>query len=313
MKIIYKQPKTKSLLHELGVQNCYFKHLTVAEDANHITKKEHHHTGFEIHMIMEGYQEYECGNMPFHVEEGTFFLIPPLLGHRFAATAPHTSKYSLTFECTPELAASLSLLDQSPYARSELSQSTRRNTFLNTGADTSQSISNSVPQCIQGPLSQRMTEIIRHIAEEYAGKKQTSGLLISNAVLELVVLFLRTLGLKEETAQTGDSEEDFRLTLAKQYIQDNIKAALSVSDVAHYCHISTKQLTRIFQKSENITPLKYIQNQRVACIEMLLGQNDLTLKEISEVMNFTNEYYFNTFFRNHAGMTPGAYRKMFGG
>ena len=279
MRILYKQPENDILLNSLGVKNCYFKHLIADEDAGVITKKTHHHTGFEVHIILVGCQEYESGASLFHAENGTFLLIPPLLEHRIVSTAPRTEKYSLTFEYTPVLTASLPLL--------------------------------TAGQCISGTLSCRMTETIRHITEEYALKKQNSALLISNAVFEILVLFFRSLGLKEETARTDASDEDFRITLAKQYIQDNVKAALSVSDVANYCHISTKQLTRIFLKEENTTPLKYIQNQRVTHIEMLLAQNTLTLKEISEQMNFTNEYYFNTFFSKHAGMTPGAYRKMY--
>lgn len=162
-----------------------------------------------------------------------------------------------------------------------------------------------------GSLSKRMIENLQHITEEYSNKKKHSALLIENAVFEMLLLFFRYFGLQEDDAPTDTSYEDFRLTLAKKYIHDNIKAALSVSDVADYCHISTKQLTRIFKKYENITPAKYIQTQRIKFIELLLIQNNLTLKEISEQMNFTNEYYFNTFFCKYAGMTPSTYSKMF--
>lgn len=278
MKILYRQSQNDILLNNLGIQKCYFKHLITDEDASSITSKLHHHTGFEIHIITEGYQEYESGSSLFRAEKGTFLIIPPLLEHRVVSTAPHTAKYSLTFESTPKLIASLTLL--------------------------------TPDQCITGTLSNRISETIRHITEEYAHKKQNSAPLICNAIFEILVLFSRQMGLKEETAASNTYDEDFRLTLAKQYIQDNIKAALSVSDVADYCHISTKQLTRIFQKFENTTPLKYLQTQRITHIEMLLAEDTLSLKEISEQMNFTNEYYFNTFFTRHAGMTPGAYRKM---
>ena len=278
MKILYKQQDNDLLLHPLGVRNCYLKHLITNEDVAGITPKPHHHKGFEIHIIQDGFQEYQCESNLFRVEKDSFLLLPPAIEHRVISTDPRTTKYSLTFECIPQLQSSLSSLQ--------------------------------LDQGMEGQLSPRLAEIIRHISEEYHHKKQNSALLIRNAVFEILILFFRHLGLKEEPAQAISSEEDFRLTLAKQYIHDNIKAALSVSDVADYCHISTKQLTRIFETKEHTTPARYIQKKRISYIEMLLAQTQLTLKEISDLMSFTNEYYFNTFFRKHAGMTPGAYRKM---
>jgi AraC-like DNA-binding protein len=36
-----------------------------------------------------------------------------------------------------------------------------------------------------------------------------------------------------------------------------------------------------------------------------------SIKDISEIMHFNNEYYFNAFFKKYSGMPPGEYRKMF--
>ena len=280
MKILYSQSEADILLNNFGFSNCYFKHLTLSEDSSNVTSKKHHHTGFEMHIILEGFQEYESNENVFHIEAGNIFLIPPLLEHRILSTAQNTTKYSLTFESSQEALTPLLL----PY----------------------------LEQCIIKTFSKRISEVMEHISQEYAEKKQTSGLLISNAVFELLVLIFREIGLKEDTEPAKEHSENSRLSLAKQYISDNIEAALTVSDVANYCHISTKQLTRIFQTEEKITPLSYIQNQRIIRIEKFLHQKELNLKTISERMNFTNEYYFNTFFTKHAGMTPGAYRKMLG-
>ena len=42
----------------------------------------------------------------------------------------------------------------------------------------------------------------------------------------------------------------------------------------------------------------------------MLADRSLSLKRISDIMNFNNEYYFNAFFKKWAGMPPGEYRKM---
>jgi YesN/AraC family two-component response regulator len=47
-------------------------------------------------------------------------------------------------------------------------------------------------------------------------------------------------------------------------------------------------------------------------LSKLLSDSSLSLKQISEIMNFNNEYYFNAFFKKYSGMPPGEYRKMLG-
>ena len=106
--------------------------------------------------------------------------------------------------------------------------------------------------------------------------------------------------------------ENTVLTIAKQYIADNIERPFLVSDLAGYCYLSTKQLTRIFNEYEGITPGEYIKRERGIAVEKMLAESSFSLKQISEKMNFSNEYYFNEFFKKYSGMPPGEYRKMIG-
>jgi len=97
--------------------------------------------------------------------------------------------------------------------------------------------------------------------------------------------------------------------MAKKYINDNVHTPLTVPEVADYCCISPKQLTRIFLREEGIHISEYIRRTRCKQIERLLSNPALSLRAISEEMGFANEYYFNTYFKKHSGMTPGTYRR----
>ena len=112
-----------------------------------------------------------------------------------------------------------------------------------------------------------------------------------------------------ETVVQMAAEQDPRLAMAKQYIIDNAEQKLSVSEVAAYCALSEKQLTRLFD-TEDTTPAEFIRSQKIKLIEQMLSDGNASLKEISDKMNFSNEFYFNTFFKKYSGMTPGEYRKM---
>ena len=160
-------------------------------------------------------------------------------------------------------------------------------------------------------IPQRILENIAFIKKEAANRKEISAFLIENSVLEILVCVLRMLGLKEDSDK-GKEDENNILSLAKQYIDDNITFAPSVAEVAAYCYISSAHLTRIFRKYDGLSPGGYIIGKRVEKIESLLADPKISLKHISTAMGFDNEYYFNAFFKKHSGMPPGEYRKMHG-
>ena len=273
MKIIYKQPDNDGIssLYRLGVRKCYFKKIVPEQDGGNITKKEHHHTGFEIHIVTNGLHTYEVGNKKYELENGDFLLLPPKTVHRVVQTASFSEKYTITFDLEKRRAI----------------------------------------DCFQGRLTTRMSENIEFIVREASQKKEISVMLIENCITEIIVSIFRTMGVKEKE-QMERRDENAVVSLAKQYINDNIERVISVDEVSDYCRLSTKQLTRIFNGFENITAGEYIKKQRIEKIERLLADDSLSLKQISDMMGFNNEYYFNAFFKKHSGMPPGEYRKMLG-
>lgn len=166
-----------------------------------------------------------------------------------------------------------------------------------------------VRDCCLGAITPRLADNLRFMEQEAASRKALSPILLEHCLLETVITVLRTAGLAEAQLSVHQSENAI-LGLAKQYIDDNIDRAPDVGTVAQYCYTSTKQLTRLFQRLDCTTPGEYIARARVARMEALLQSRELSLKQISEKLHFSSEYYFNAFFKRHAGITPGAYRRM---
>ncbi|MBO5200130.1 MAG: helix-turn-helix transcriptional regulator [Clostridia bacterium] len=272
MKILYKQRDNFSTgLFSFGIENCYLKELSLGRDAKNILHRPHHHTGYELHLIINGCQEYETQDGILHLESGDFLLISPRILHKTALAGENTSKYSITFSFEGKTERS----------------------------------------CLQGKVPPRIWDNIRLITAEEARGLKNSQLIIENCLSETIITFLRMAGLREEQRIAPKKDKGI-IALAQQYIADNIEQAPGVGEVARYCHISSKQLTRLFSGELLVTPGEYINKARCARIEELLSDRSFTLKEICEKMNFSSEYYFNTFFKKYAGMPPGAYRKMFG-
>ena len=102
---------------------------------------------------------------------------------------------------------------------------------------------------------------------------------------------------------------DPRVTRAKAYIAQNPECLLRCEQVAAVCHLSVKQLGRLFEREEGMSLLAYIHREKIAMAKKMLAQGDLSRKEISDALGFSGEYYFSRFFKMHTGMTPGAYQR----
>lgn len=277
MKILYKQGSGESsLFYNFGIENLYLKEISEVSDSRLVTKKEHSHAGYEIHIVTEGEQIYETSGEKYSVRSGSFIIIPPRARHCVASSLPGSRKYSITFSVRKNSA--------DPFFEQQT-------------------------KVLFGKYDSEIAYILQKISEEYRYARVLSSLLVENSAFELTVKLFRLAGFEEERCDREPSDGNTRIEMAKKYINDNVEQDLSVSDVAAYCYLGEKQLTRLFRLYEKASPAEYIRSVRTHRIELLLSDKTLSIKEVSRIMNFNNEYYFNAFFKKYYGMPPGEYRK----
>ena len=140
-------------------------------------------------------------------------------------------------------------------------------------------LSNSV-YSYTGTVTPMILDNLQFITDEFRLKRASSFLMIENRVFETVILLFRTAGMKENEQNNNSAAADSRIIIAKQYIDDNVELNLN------------------------------IKKQRICHAAALLSDDTLSLKDISERLNFNNEHYFNSFIKKHLGMPPGTFRKM---
>jgi len=135
--------------------------------------------------------------------------------------------------------------------------------------------------------------------------------LIKNRIFELLCTLAGECdsmsALSDENSK--NSRFDMRLFKAKQFIKDNPGVFISCDELAKYCNLSTKHLSRLFQKYENTTLLQYIHSEKLDQAKKMLLESNLSASEISEALGFSSVYYFSRFFSNHSGVSPSEYRE----
>lgn len=273
VKIIYKQSDEYSMFSKYNIRDCCFKLQYTDNDIKRISKKPHSHMDYEIHIINSGHMIYEIANKEYSIQDGNMLIIPPGVTHCFKRANGSISKCAVVFSLE----------------------------------DNCEVLSND--KCTLFQITDTIRNNIQEIISENKNNLFFSQQLLENSIFNIVVHILRLMGYKEDFMIENDIGEDYRILIAKQYVNDNLELNLSVSDVAASCYLSTKQLTRLFKKHENITPAEYIRIKKTEYACQLINEG-FSLAEISEKLSFSSQYHFNSFFKKHSGMTPGEYRNM---
>ena len=279
MNVLYRQSSSGKdpgsiYLENLGVKQCNLKHSFSDEHFNDIPDQPHSHAHYEIYIVNSGVITYDIDGISHSLNSGQFLLLPPQTRHMTTHLQHGSTLLSLSFYL-PKATEYLPLINHH--------------------------IIGYTPPIVQ--------DCIALIFSEYAQERSAYPQIIVTALTQILIQLWRTCNAAEAPQTERSQSEDPRLTLAMQYIQNNIEFSPTVPEVSAYCHISSKQLTRLFLMSKNMTPSEYIRKLRIKRIESMLKDSSLSLHDISEQMHFSSEYYFNAFFKRHAGMPPGEFRK----
>lgn len=98
---------------------------------------------------------------------------------------------------------------------------------------------------------------------------------------------------------------------AVQYIRQNFREHIPISQLASMVSLSTRQLNRRFQDTFRVSPQAFIMKLRLqaACEE--LQQSSLPISEIAIELGFHDQSSFTLQFRKQLGITPSKYRKSY--
>ena len=98
---------------------------------------------------------------------------------------------------------------------------------------------------------------------------------------------------------------------ATEYIQKNIYAKITVSEIAKEIKISTVYLSALAKQHLNCTLPQFINRQKVYEAKKLLRFTDKSLAEIATLLCFSSQSHFQNQFKKIRGITPTEYREKY--
>lgn len=108
---------------------------------------------------------------------------------------------------------------------------------------------------------------------------------------------------------TGSNVRDLMLRRSIMFIHQNYNLNILIPDLAKIENLSVSRYNTLFNKVTGVSPVQYITNMRLTSACDLLVNTDLPIKQISQMVGYTDSHFFSRIFRSKIGIPPAAYRK----
>lgn len=111
-----------------------------------------------------------------------------------------------------------------------------------------------------------------------------------------------------ENDSCSTDSNDPRVQKAIEFIHQNFREDITVSDIARAVHLSESHLHHLFREHLSIGPLKYLNSFRMQQAERLIRDSDCTFGSVISRVGITDKSHFFRTFKRCYGVTPSQYR-----
>ena len=132
----------------------------------------------------------------------------------------------------------------------------------------------------------------------------------ANITKELVAQLLKTKAKQFLLDNVQKLQVSNRLAHAIFYIQKNITSDLTIEELAERACLSRAQFFRAFKNELGMTPVQFINSERVNRAKRILRKPRTTLYETALYAGFKSQSYFNRVFKAVTGFTPVEWRRL---
>ena len=126
---------------------------------------------------------------------------------------------------------------------------------------------------------------------------------------ELVIRILQSESKSAYTEKTLQFSSDNRLAFIIQYIRDNLDQNMTIKDLSRKACMSESNFHRVFKNELSISPIEFINNERIKLATCLLKNPNKKIKEIYMQCGFNSLSYFIRQFKKHNNISPKAYQE----
>jgi AraC-like DNA-binding protein len=125
---------------------------------------------------------------------------------------------------------------------------------------------------------------------------------------ELLIRLLQSQHLQQIAQEISAAGNQSRHHFVLSYIQEHLTEKIAVDALSRQAYLSRTLFFKWFREQFGLTPLEYINRERVNRAKKMLADGKLSVNRVSAECGFTDANYFIRTFKKMEGITPKAYQ-----
>jgi len=150
--------------------------------------------------------------------------------------------------------------------------------------------------------------LINKLIRVCSGGDMAKDIFADLTLKELLIRLMQSQHLKQVAIESSDRPNQGRTHFILNYINEHLTEKIAVDALSRQVYLSRNVFFKWFKEQFGITPLDYINNERIRLAKQLLAQPGNNIRSVSMQCGFNDVNYFIRLFRKTEGITPKAYR-----
>ncbi|WP_372661566.1 AraC family transcriptional regulator [Cohnella sp.] len=168
-----------------------------------------------------------------------------------------------------------------------------------------------VPYCLDIRNKEQLLALFHELTMLHKDSSYVSRIREKAVLLEIIALFLADADTLIRVLP--ERKDDIkRLKQIEAFIEDHLSEPVTLEQLAKHVHLHPNYLVRYFNKHFAVSPLKYLNRERMRKAKTLLGTTSLSVKQIAEQVGYPDTNHFAKAFRRESSCSPTEYRMQVG-
>jgi AraC-like DNA-binding protein len=153
-----------------------------------------------------------------------------------------------------------------------------------------------------------VTALINKLISVCSSGDKTKNIYADLHLKELLIRLIQSQHLAQAHSSCHSSNNQNRMQYVLHYIQEHLTEKIAVDALSRKAYLSRNLFFKWFREQFGITPLEYINKERVKLAKQLLSQPSQNVNTVSKQCGFSDVNYFVRVFKQVEGITPKAYQ-----
>lgn len=115
--------------------------------------------------------------------------------------------------------------------------------------------------------------------------------------------------IKTEKNQEAVSSE-YVIYRIQDYLDEHFREKIVIQEIADQFGLNYSYMCSLFRKYKHVSPNEYLILKKIEQAKLLLAtREDLNIKDVAELVGYTDQYYFSRLFKTYVKISPKEYRK----